>query len=66
MAGTAEILTDAELTLLGPLCEEPMHAWQIEKAIQYRDMRQWTDLSQSMIYKQLRALHAAEFVTCRP
>ncbi len=58
-------LTDAEVALLGLLCEGPMHAWQIEKTVQDRDMRFWTDLSQSTIYKQLRALHKAKLVQYR-
>jgi DNA-binding PadR family transcriptional regulator len=55
----ADQLTDAEVALLGLLSEGPMHAWQIEKTVQDRDMRFWTDLSQSTIYKQLRALRQA-------
>lgn len=58
-------LSDADTALLGLLSEEPMHAWQIEKEVRYRDMRFWTDLSQSTIYKQLRSLEAAGFVQVR-
>lgn len=62
--GAAKI-SDAETALLGLLSEEPMHPWQIEKTVKYRDMRFWTDLSQSTIYKQLRSLQQAGFVECR-
>ena len=62
MATDPKKLTDADVALLGLLCEGPTHAWQIEKTVQCRDMRFWTDLSQATIYKQLRALQRARFV----
>ena len=52
----ANTLSSAEIALLGFLSEKPMHAWQIESAVEHRDTRSWTDLSQSTIYKQLRSL----------
>jgi DNA-binding PadR family transcriptional regulator len=55
-------LSNAEVALLGLVCERPKHAWQIEKDVEHRDTRSWTDLSQSTIYKQLRALEAAGLV----
>jgi DNA-binding PadR family transcriptional regulator len=58
-------LSDAETALLGLLCEGPQHAWQIEKTVADRDMRFWTDLSQSTIYKQLRRLQRGRFVQRR-
>ena len=62
---TRRELTNAETALLGLLCEEPMHPWQIEKMVRHRDMRQWTDLSQATIYSQLRSLKRAKLVECR-
>ena len=56
-------ISDADTALLGLLSEEPMHPWQIDKDVRWRDMRFWTDLSQSTIYKQLRALEGAGLVT---
>lgn len=53
------MLTNAETALLGLLAEGPAHAWQLQKEIEGRGMRTWTDLSQSTIYKQLRSLEAA-------
>lgn len=53
------MLTNAETALLGLLAERPAHAWQLQKDIESRGMRTWTDLSQSNIYKQLRSLEAA-------
>jgi DNA-binding PadR family transcriptional regulator len=58
-------VSDADTALLGLLSEQPMHAWQIDKEVQWRDMRSWTDLSQSTIYRQLRSLQAAGLVAVR-
>jgi DNA-binding PadR family transcriptional regulator len=55
-------ISTAEIALLGLLAEEPMHPWQINKEVHWRDMRSWTDLSQSAIYKQLRSLEVAGLV----
>lgn len=49
-------LTNAEAALLGLLSEEAMHPYRIEKEVTYRDMRFWTELSMSSIYKHLRKL----------
>lgn len=46
-------LTNAETTLLGLLSEEAMYPYQIEQEVKYRDMRFWTELSMSSIYKLL-------------
>lgn len=57
-----EALTNAEAALLGLLSERPMHPYRIEKEVQYRDMRFWTDLSMSSIYKLLRSMESRGFV----
>lgn len=49
-------LLNAETALLGLLSEKPMHPYQIEQEVKNRDMRFWTDLSMSSIYKLLRKL----------
>ncbi len=59
------MISNAQAALLGLLSEEPMHAWQIEKEVRERDMRFWTDLSQSTIYKEIRGLERDGFVTVR-
>jgi DNA-binding PadR family transcriptional regulator len=51
------------VALLGLLSERPMHAWEIERTATHRDMRSWTDLSTSTIYKHLSALAAAGHVS---
>jgi len=56
-------LSNAETALLGLLCEGPMHPYEIERQVKYRDMRFWTDLSMSSIYKSLRRLEKNGLVT---
>lgn len=56
-------LGDAQVALLGLLSERPMHAWEIERTARHRDMRFWTDLSTSTIYKHLGALGKAGHVS---
>lgn len=55
-------LTNAKAALLGLLSERPMHPYQIEQQVKYREMRSWTDLSMSSIYKLLKALEKDGFV----
>ena len=56
-------LSNAEAALLGLLAEGPKHPYQIEKDVEYRDMRSWTDLSMSSIYKLLQKLEGKEMVS---
>lgn len=56
-------LSNAEAALLGLLSERPMYPYQIEQQVKYRDMRSWTALSMSSIYKLLRKLEKDGFVT---
>jgi len=56
MTGSMRAISDAEVAVLGLLAEKPKHPWQIEKDVEFRDMRSWTDLSASTIYKRLQAL----------
>lgn len=49
-------ISNAESALLALLSEEPMYPYQIEQQVKYRDMRFWTDLSMSSIYKLLKKL----------
>lgn len=55
-------LTNAETALLGLLSEGDKHAYHIEKDVQERDMRYWTDLSMSSIYKLLNRLEGEGLV----
>ena len=51
-----EQLSNKETALLGLLNEGPMHPYQIEKVVEFRDMRFWTEISMSSIYKVLQKL----------
>ena len=64
MDTTIPPISDADTALLGLLCERAMHPWQLQKTVEDRDMRFWTDLSQSTIYKQLRWLEKQGLVEC--
>lgn len=50
--------TGADVALLGLLAEAPMHPWEITRQVEYREMRTWTDLAKSTVYKQLHSLEA--------
>ena len=56
-------ISNKETALLMLLSEEPMHAYQIEKVVENRDMRFWTEISMSSIYKLLRKLAGEKFIT---
>jgi len=56
-------LSNAEAALLGLLAEKPRHPYEIEKEVELRAMRQWTELSMSSIYKLLRNLEKSGAVT---
>lgn len=55
-------ITSAEAALLGLLTEGDKHPYQIEKDVQFRDMRFWTELSMSAIYKALVKLETLGYV----
>jgi DNA-binding PadR family transcriptional regulator len=59
----AERLTPAELTLLGLLAEQPRHGYEIEKTLEERGMREWTDLAFSSIYYLVKKLEKAGLVS---
>ncbi|GIF98184.1 GyrI-like domain-containing protein [Catellatospora citrea] len=51
-------LTDAELTVLGLLLEQPRHGYELERVIEERGVRAWTALGFSSIYYLLDKLAA--------
>jgi len=55
-------LSNAEAALLGLLAEQDMYPYQIEQEVKYRDMRFWTELSMSSIYKLLKKLEKSDLV----
>ncbi len=56
------MITSGEAALLGLLSEGAKHPYQIEKDVQFRDMRFWTDMSMSAIYKALTKLEVMNLV----
>ncbi len=56
-------ISKAQAALLGLLSECPMHPYQIEREVEFRDMRSWTELSMSSIYKLLVKLEERGLVT---
>lgn len=49
-------LTPAELTILGLVIERPQHGYDLERVIELRGIRQWTDIGFSSIYYLLTKL----------
>ncbi len=49
-------MTNAELGVLGLVAEQPRHGYQIERVIEERGMRKWTDIGFSSIYFLLKKL----------
>lgn len=56
-------MTPAELTILGLLVEQPRHGYDLERVIEDRGIRAWTELGFSSIYYLLRKLEEKRFVT---
>jgi len=56
-------ISNSEAALLGLLSEQPMYPYQIEQQVKYRDMRSWTDLSMSSIYKLLQKLEKTSLIS---
>lgn len=55
-------INNKEIALLGLLNEKPMHGYEIEHEIYQREMRYWTEISMSSIYKVLKKLEEKGFV----
>ena len=55
-------ISTLEAALLGLLTEKPMHPYEIEKTVVDRDMRSWTGISMSSIYKVLGKLEIKHLV----
>jgi DNA-binding PadR family transcriptional regulator len=59
-------VTNAELAILSLVAETPRHGYDIERAIQQRGMREWTDIGFSSIYYLLGKLERAGLLEARP
>jgi DNA-binding PadR family transcriptional regulator len=55
-------MTNAELAILGLIVEKPRHGYEIEKVIEEREMRNWTEVGFSSIYYILKKLEAEGLV----
>lgn len=55
-------LTPAELTILGLVIERPSHGYDLEKVLEQRGIRQWTDIGFSSIYYLLTKLEKRALV----
>jgi DNA-binding PadR family transcriptional regulator len=55
-------LTPAELTILGLVIERPSHGYDLERVIEERGIREWTELGFSSIYYLLNKLQARGYV----
>jgi DNA-binding PadR family transcriptional regulator len=55
-------LTDAELLVLGLVAEMPRHGYELEKVIEQRGMREWTQIGFSSIYFVLGRLETLALV----
>lgn len=58
-------MTNAELAVLSLLAEQPRHGYEIEKTIEARGMREWTEIGFSSIYYLLKKLQIAGMISTR-
>jgi DNA-binding PadR family transcriptional regulator len=49
-------MTNAELAVLSLVAEQPRHGYEIERVIEERGMREWTEIGFSSIYYLLKKL----------
>jgi DNA-binding PadR family transcriptional regulator len=55
-------INEREAAILGLLCETPLYGYTIEKIIEKRGMRHWTDIGFSSIYYILKRLENRNFI----
>ncbi len=58
-------INNKEAALLGLLCEGPKHPYEIEKEIEDRSMREWTEISMSSVYKTMTRLEQKELAASK-
>ncbi|MDA4848806.1 PadR family transcriptional regulator [Hoeflea poritis] len=59
-------LTNAEYAILGLLMERPCHGYDLDRLIEQRGMREWTELAFSSIYYILGRLEKRGLAESRP
>ncbi len=57
------MISDIEASVLGLVCEGFRYGYEIEKILEERNMRQWTDIAFSSIYYVLKKLEKAGLIT---
>ena len=63
MPDTAQNLSNSELAILSLIAEGPQHGYEIEKLIEARNMRAWTEIGFSSIYRILNKLEEQGFIS---
>lgn len=58
-------MTNAELTILTLVAEQPRHGYQIERVIEERGMREWTEIGFSSIYYLTKKLQRDGLIEAR-
>ena len=58
-------VSNAELALLSLLAEKSMHAYEIEKIIEERNIRNWTELGFSSIYRLLTNMEKKKWLSAK-
>jgi len=56
-------ISNSELAILSLIAEKPMHAYEIETTIEERNIRDWTELGFSSIYRHLSNMEGSGFIT---
>ncbi len=58
--------SNAELAILSLIAEEPCHGYQIEQLIAERNMRSWTEIGFSSIYRLLKKFEKEGLISGEP
>jgi DNA-binding PadR family transcriptional regulator len=58
-------MTNAELAILSLIAEKPRHGYEIERVIEERRMREWTEIGFSSIYYLLKKLEREKLIEGR-
>ncbi len=56
MAKPESPLTTPDLVVLSLLSEQPMHGYQVNQTLEYREVRDWAGISRPQVYYSLRKL----------
>ncbi len=58
-------ISNLEASILGLICERSQYGYELEKTIEQRHMRMWTDVAYSSIYYVLKKLESKGYVTSK-